>query len=259
MLRKITKEDLAEATSTGPFCAVRMLADGKTVVKTGELTRMAEANTMKYIRQHTKIPVPEVYNAYADEETGHVRIVMERIEGETLQDAWDSYNDEEKETVAQQLRGYFDELRQIKGSYIGSVDGSACDDQYFSDNIGGYGPYQSEADFNQGLITAWSKGREDDPFTQLLCRIQVQCMKGHSIVMTHNDFAPRNIMVRGTQVVAVLDWEFAGFYPEYWEYCKALWRPSWDSSWIKDGLVERVLDPHLQEAAVILNTSYTIW
>lgn len=46
--------------------------------------------------------------------------------------------------------------------------------------------------------------------------------------MTHGDLHPRNIMVfwedddkgsagaaRGIRVTAVLDWEFAGWYPEY--------------------------------------------
>lgn len=84
-------------------------------------------------------------------------------------------------------------------------------------------------------------------------------MQGHEFVMTHNDFAPRNILVRGSQVVAILDWEFSGYFPEYWEFAKALWRPAWDSPWMKDDLVERVLDPYYQQASLILNTSYTIW
>lgn len=84
-------------------------------------------------------------------------------------------------------------------------------------------------------------------------------MEGHDIVLTHNDFAPRNILVQGSKVVAIVDWEFSGYYSEYWEYNKALWRPAWDSAWIKEGLVERVLDPYLKEAAVILHTSYRFW
>ncbi len=97
------------------------------------------------------------------------------------------------------------------------------------------------------------------PLCDCSARIQLGVMQGHEIVMTHNDFAPSNIIVQGSKVVAILDWEFSGFYPEYWEYCKALWRPQWDSSWIKDGIVDRVLDQYLNEVAVILNTSYVIW
>ncbi|KAJ4319273.1 hypothetical protein N0V84_006464 [Fusarium piperis] len=258
MDRIVTKQELAEATQFGPFCAARLLADGETIVKTSENTRVAEAETMKFVRQHTSIPVPKVYNVYKDEESGFVRIVMEYVHGKRLDEAWVEFTDAEKESVIQQLRRHFNELRQIKGSFIGSVDGSACDDQFFSDDLGAYGPYKDEAEFNQGLVKAWSTGR-DDPFTILLCKLQLEVMKDHEIVMTHNDFAPRNIIVRGSTVVAILDWEFSGFYPEYWEYCKALWRPPWDSLWIKDGLVEQVLDPYLKEVAVILHTSYRIW
>lgn len=32
-------------------------------------------------------------------------------------------------------------------------------------------------------------------------------------VLVHGDFHGRNIIMRGTQVQAVLDWEFAGAYP----------------------------------------------
>ncbi|KJK75056.1 hypothetical protein H634G_09691 [Metarhizium anisopliae BRIP 53293] len=229
MTRKITKDDLAAAARVGPFCAVHFLIDGKTVVKTGENTRLAEANTMRFIRENTNIPIPEVYDAYTHDETGH------------------------------QLRGYFNELRRFKSPTISCTDGSPCDDQYFDDDIGGYGPYSTEESFNQGLVRAWTKGREDDTFIRFLCKTLLHMMQGHEFVMTHNDFAPRNILVRGSQVVAILDWEFSGYFPEYWEFAKALWRPAWDSPWMKDDLVERVLDPYYQQASLILNTSYTIW
>jgi tRNA A-37 threonylcarbamoyl transferase component Bud32 len=258
MDRIITNEELAEAAQFRPFCTARLLTDGKTIVKTGEDTRVAEATTMEFVRQHTSIPIPEVYNVYRDKESGFVRIVMEFVEGKQLDHAWVHFTDDEKESVIQQLRGYFQELRQIKGKFIGSVDGSACDDQYFSDDLGGYGPYKDEPGFNQGLVKAWTKNR-NDPYTLLLAKILVNVMEGHEIVMTHNDFAPHNILVRGSKVVAILDWEFSGFYPEYWEYCKALWRPGWDTPWIKNGVVERVLDPYLKEVSLILNTSSTIW
>ncbi|KAH7310769.1 hypothetical protein B0I35DRAFT_439661 [Stachybotrys elegans] len=38
---------------------------------------------------------------------------------------------------------------------------------------------------------------------------------------THADLTPRNITVRNGRMVSVIDWEFAGWYPEYWEFTKA--------------------------------------
>jgi len=36
----------------------------------------------------------------------------------------------------------------------------------------------------------------------------------------------RNIIVQGDHVQALLDWEFAGWYPEYWEYVKFFNQPT---------------------------------
>ncbi|KAK4044732.1 kinase-like domain-containing protein [Parachaetomium inaequale] len=258
MGRLTTKEELAQATRFGPFCPVYLLADNKTIVKTGKTIRATEAHTMRFVREHTTMPVPEVYSVYEDEESGAVRIVMEYIQGTNLGHAWETLTEEEKESVVQQLRGYFDELRQIKGSFIGSVDGSACDDQFFSDDLWAYGPYKNEAEFNKGLVKAWTKDR-DDPHTRLLVKTLLHVGQGHEIVMTHGDFAARNILVQGSKVVAILDWEFSGFYPEHWEFCKALWRTEWEAPWVKEGLLERVLDPYYPEVSLILNTSYKFW
>ncbi|MGG6498963.1 UNVERIFIED_CONTAM: phosphotransferase, partial [Bacteroidetes bacterium 56_B9] len=66
----------------------------------------------------------------------------------------------------------------------------------------------------------------------------VESLPTHDIVLTHSDFHPRNIIVRDDKVVAILDWELAGFYPAYWEYVKANYLPNWDDVWVK----ERVTD-----------------
>ncbi|KAF5121146.1 hypothetical protein E5D57_013482 [Metarhizium anisopliae] len=51
----------------------------------------------------------------------------------------------------------------------------------------------------------------------------------HDLVPTHADLHPRNIMVDwdteegdNLHITAIIDWELAGWYPEYWEFVKAL-------------------------------------
>ncbi|QSS64538.1 hypothetical protein I7I51_01606 [Histoplasma capsulatum] len=56
----------------------------------------------------------------------------------------------------------------------------------------------------------------------------------YKLVMTHGDLHPRNVMVLKpnvspsdvpadwVEVTGLLDWEMCGYYPEYWEYVKAL-------------------------------------
>ena len=43
----------------------------------------------------------------------------------------------------------------------------------------------------------------------------------HEIVFTQGDLRPDNIMVKKGRVTAIIDWEMAGWYPDYWEFAKA--------------------------------------
>ncbi|KAL1869713.1 hypothetical protein VTK73DRAFT_2954 [Phialemonium thermophilum] len=257
MSRFISEEELAKAEQFGPFVPVYKV-DAKTIVKTSRSVRISEATTMKFVRERTSIPIPEVYNAYTDEKSGNVRIVMEFVEGDNLDEAWDRYTVEEKESVILQLRGYMNELRQIKSSFIGSVDGTWCNDHYFDDDRGAYGPFKSEREFNRAITTALRRHKSFD-WVEFYCDIFEEVMVGHDIVMTHNDFDPRNILVQGSKVVALLDWEMSGYYPEYWEYCKAMRRPDWESGWIKDRALEKIIKPYRKELSVIWNTNEVIW
>lgn len=39
-------------------------------------------------------------------------------------------------------------------------------------------------------------------------------------MFTHGDLSPRNIIVLNDKIVGIVDWEEAGWFPEYWEYVK---------------------------------------
>ena len=257
MTRIISQDELDTAEGFGPFVPVYKV-DSKTIVKTGSSVRKSEAEIMRFIRNRTSIPVPEVLNSYMDEKRGKECIVMEFIPGDNLDKAWEGYTDIEIESVVSQLRGYMEQLRSIKGTFIGSVDGAPCNDQYFDEKPNGYRPFINEEEFNRGIVSALKEAVPED-WSGFTCDIWAEVMTGHEIVMTHNDFDPRNILVRGSEVVALLDWELSGYYPEYWEYCKALRRPTWHSGWIRDRALEKVLQPYRKELSVMWNTREIIW
>lgn len=65
-------------------------------------------------------------------------------------------------------------------------------------------------------------------------------------VFTHGDLNPFNIVVRGEKVVGLIDWEFSGWYPHYWEYTSAwcggnILRTEWRD------LLHKFLDPLPEE------------
>jgi hypothetical protein len=46
---------------------------------------------------------------------------MEYVEGDVLRDVWDKFACEQRQNIIAQLKGFMDELRCIKGDFIGSV------------------------------------------------------------------------------------------------------------------------------------------
>lgn len=258
MARRVKPSQLVEANRlVADGCVNVYRIDERTVAKACNQRRLAEAHAMQLVREKTSVPVPKVYNAYVDESTSRGVIVMEYVKGDVLRDVWDKLNLAQRQRVIAQLRSYMNEVRGIKGHFIGSVDGTACDDPVFCAELGGFGPYKTEREFNEGMIRAM-KLSQDNTWVEHVARL-VRAMPSHEIVLTHSDFSPRNILVRGDQVVAILDWEMAGFYPAYWEYVKALYHPDWQGGWIADAAVEKILNPYHLEHAVLLHVQGVVW
>lgn len=213
---------------------------------------MSEAELMKFVRANTSIPVPEVHNAYRDEKTGHIVVVIDFVEEQTLEESWDNYTEEEQQHVISQLRDYMTQLRQFKGTFIGCIDGTACHDQYFYDLPEASGPFKTEDEFNQGIV-AVMKNITSGSFVDWRCDVWRSVMRHHEIVLTYGDLDPRNIIVQGSKIAAILVCEFGDYYPEYWEYSKTLSRPAWMSSWMTSRAIDRILEPYHKDVSVVWN------
>ncbi|KAI0905956.1 kinase-like protein [Ustulina deusta] len=193
----------------------RVVRNGDKVTKIVALygLKKSEAEAMRFVRKHTTIPVPRVYA------TTSKTITMDYIEGIGLDKAWNSLSDVDRVEITNQLRSYLDQLRAIKGSYVGGVGRTpAIDERRFSDEGG---PFESEAEWNDFLL-------EGAPCPEILKSIvRSQLRTDHEIVFTHGDLHPSNIIVRNGRIAAIIDWELAGFYPEYHELVKPLRNPHW--------------------------------
>lgn len=64
-------------------------------------------------------------------------------------------------------------------------------------------------------------------------------------VFTHGDLNPFNVFVRDGLVVGILDWEFAGWYPAYWEYTAAWHGNRTRQAW--QGVLTEFLDAYPEE------------
>lgn len=66
--------------------------------------------------------------------------------------------------------------------------------------------------------------------------IRPQLSDEAAIKFTHGDLHPSNIIVSSEsngnpKIVAIIDWHQSGWYPDYWEYNKALWTAKIGGEW----------------------------
>ena len=226
--------------------------DDETVVKYGDSINLQEADNIKFIRERTNIPVPEIKATFA--ENGITYIVMSKVPGKSLIKVWSYIKHKQKVKVMLDLKKYVEELRNIspeKENYIGGINETSCFDVRRHDRIGG--PFNSEQEFNNFLLSGILIKNRVKPISEML-------KTNHRIVFTHGDLTPRNIMVQSVpsslhpggitlEITGIIDWEYSGWYPEYWEYIKSLSSTINVKEW-RYRYVPMFMDPYPDEFAV---------
>lgn len=208
-----------------------------TVSKYGKRVNLNEAETIKFIKENTTIPVPNILEYYTKD--GKNYIVMDRIDGKTLESELSNLNAEELENILLELKGYVNQMRNITSSYIGSIHNKPLNDVLFQG-----GPFYSEQEFNQHMIDKFKDILRGHYHTILAKMLK----NNHKIVFTHADINPRNILIKNNKIIGIIDWEFSGFYPEYWEYIRSMFGIPWDNKWLL--CIEKVIEPYYYENAV---------
>ncbi|PNH40487.1 hypothetical protein VD0004_g6525 [Verticillium dahliae] len=94
------------------------------------------------------------------------------------------------------------------------------------------------------LVGPFQGGNAAQQF-QDVCGIDISCEI--PVVFSHSDLIPPNALLsRGPspKVAAVIDWAQSGWYPSYWEYCKAR-QVGLDPEWFSKALQEESREKYL--------------
>ena len=198
------------------------------VAKSGAGVQPTEARAMELVSDHTSVPVPEVF--FFSFSSNHGSIHMSLIPGCPLEDKWDGLDEANKEFVCRQTWDLISKIREIprpeelqNGPFQCSADGSLSKDPMLMDlNFRSPKALMNGHDVRDRIYERYLyfNGRRFEG--QLLDMLPLS----ETSVFTHADIAPRNIMVdEQNNITGILDWEFAGWYPDYWEYTQ-LFRPA---------------------------------
>ncbi|KAJ5701155.1 phosphotransferase enzyme family protein [Penicillium malachiteum] len=242
-------------TTLGQTAATKIVAvNDEIVVKYGTCVETWEGPALLLLERHApEIPAPRLYKMYQEDQ--EVFLIMSRIPGVQLDSIWSSLAPSEKDDIINKLREICEKMRKVEcpvPNFYGSLDGGGLHTFLFR-NINNYrkylGPFYSESDFVAGLVGNYralidrDKHQSPNYKAQFYEKYMFRVLEGHRSVLTHGDLQQKNIMVVENKIVnseggrsfdvVLVDWESAGWFPDYWEFFIASWALSfhWEDEW----------------------------
>ncbi|KAF5868236.1 putative serine threonine protein kinase protein [Botrytis fragariae] len=208
-------------------------------VKFGTFGTLVEASAMKFIGEHTSIPVPKIYCSFVHK--GMTYIVMERIRGKQIACGWALRKPESQAKILSQIREMVAEMRKLtsKTSRIANIDGAKLYDGRL-DGSEQFGPFKNTNEFHRYLRSDLPARPNNPEGLNELIEWQDRPLL-YLPVFTHGDLSSFNILAVDDKVVGIIDWETAGWYPFYWEYTTAMYVNPQNMFWKKE--IDKFLDP----------------
>lgn len=175
-------------------------------------------------------PAPKFLCVGDHPETPHAptSILMTRILGQELGDVYESLTEEERESVRVELQTYMDVMRKWTNPWgheqICSISGGPIRSIRVPQHW--IGPCGNEREFNESLIPAafyYKEGYKSlEDYERILAKAKEMQSLSHPVVFTHGHLKHHNLMVDKGKLTRFIDWESAGWYPNYWDFTTAL-------------------------------------
>ncbi|KAE8375287.1 kinase-like protein [Aspergillus bertholletiae] len=209
-----------------------------------------------FIAANSKFSVPKVHATFTQPDTRTAYIIMEYLPGDTLQKLLPSLNPVEKAKISNLIKDAITELRGIPPSnYLGMLNRQPyLDEVFWTEGLNPKisGPFADQGEMNVSILERLRK-TESEHYIRLLQNMVDRTLHSHSTVFTHGDLQPKNIMVErlgdrdGSPEfkITLLDWEGAGWYPEFWDFCNATIACRFKPDWLEP--VPDILDQYPME------------
>lgn len=196
-----------------------------------------EYTTLQYLEQHKPdCPAPRPLGCVRM--SGISLIFLTHKPSTTLGEVWHTLGSDQKTSIRDQLNAILINIRSlpyVDGHPLGGVAGEGCKDVRRhlrrSDE-----PIKTPAEFENFLFSSSHSGGL--VFVELLRQLSPYLPSPTNIVFTHGDLRPDNITVEMVDhgqcvITGLLDWEYSGFYPEYYEAvrCTNCLTPYEDNDW----------------------------
>ncbi|OZJ04922.1 hypothetical protein BZG36_02659 [Bifiguratus adelaidae] len=208
-----------------------------------------EVAAISLVSKHTAVPVPHIRGWCSDASISGVEyIITDEVGGTTLSEVWPFMSMDEKKHVLQELAEHLGEIKasvtadllsqQRIGNFLitntRSGDNSTNMDIAIDKTIDGVDGGSTAGDYFAAMLhmqlKAFHVDKVYDGMRHLYPRIQtfasqsaqLQSTDASAPVFTHGDISLANILVEKSgsiyRITAILDWEWAGFFPVQEEF-----------------------------------------
>ena len=164
-----------------------------------------------------------------------ISILMTRLPGWPLNNSSNEFVAEEEEPWLNDLKICLRAMREWKSPFEGEQICSAIGTSISTQRVPGHamGPCETEEELHDYLLApASSHGfKSEEEYRLTLTKAKKIREIPHRITFTHGDLKAHNILVNEDyRLSGFLDWECAGWCPEYWDFTTAM-RFGKDSWW----------------------------
>ncbi|CRG83008.1 hypothetical protein PISL3812_00356 [Talaromyces islandicus] len=181
-----------------------------------------EAKTLGFLAKATaadtsiKIPAPKHIRDWVDRDRRYFTLT-ERIQGQTLEQAWPSLSESQRISIADQIVQVRKQLRsKFTSTSMQTIDQGPCYPGLLFLDIKPHGPFHSDLELWDALALAYSNLPQP-----IFDKLRKGFPNSEPFVLTHGDLNLGNIMVQDGQVVGILDWEYAAYLPVWYDYISA--------------------------------------
>jgi hypothetical protein len=270
----LQSRDVFRASSTRKVVAI----GHHFVAKYGTTVDTTEGDVLAFLEESTNIRTPKLYAVLkkTDPKTDEtaVCIIMERIHGYPLKPLWPRLNQPLKAIVADQLKALFANIRAIPPPpsdrpYCNPMQGPLLDEMFrITPEVRNGGPFKSEIDLIAALINRawWLTSMPKEYVDYLSMRLKSAVRPNSGPVFTHGHLAPGNVLLvpkvemdgswSGIEPIMV-DWEFAGWYPAYWEFAQGM--AVWDGDGDWGAWLDSIVEPFENHAIWIQDLMDAYW
>jgi len=198
-----------------------------------------ESLALDLVRARTTIPVPRVRRCFR--RRGNRFIVMDYIEGETLDKCWARLPLWRKAIVAWKLRSYVRQLRSIRFRSVempGPLgDGpQLCEGEEYFFSVKDAGPFATYE-----ALAEWYNGRARVTRKHAPPAMRKEVIEpfddSQPLTFCHLDLGMHNIILDKVGTLWLIDWGRSGFYPPWFEFVAARRYRGRYPSWLWDYLV----------------------